>query len=112
MILVTLDSPNEIGVGKVKDVLGIVYGVCVLGKKINSDIGYGLKATMMKDNKKYSMTIEKSIELALSKLQENAERIGADAVVGIKFQTTSMSQHASEMVVYGTAVKLNSSELS
>ena len=59
------------------------------------------------ENKEYTGMMAESREQALMRMKERAEEMGADAVVGVRFQTSMILQGTAELLVYGTAVKIN-----
>lgn len=90
----------------VRNTLGVVSAVAVVGKKINSDAGHGLNALLGKDSRRNSDVIENAISIATKKLEKKAKEMGADAIIGISVVTSNMMNHAAEVIVYGTAVTL------
>lgn len=90
----------------IKEVLGIVEGDIVMSKHIGSDFAAGLRNIVGGEVKGYTDMMEKSRKEALSRMIENAKRLGADAVVGVRYGSSAIMASASEMLAYGTAVKL------
>lgn len=86
--------------------LGCVSGCCCLSKSLVQDVSSNVKNwTVGGELTRYSQMIEEAVELARSRVQENAEKMGADAVVGFRLATTAVSAGAAELIAYGTAVK-------
>lgn len=91
---------------EVMEVLGIVRGSTVRARNIGRDIFAGLKNIVGGEIEEYTKLAADSREQALQRMTEDAKRLGADAVVGVRFTTAMIMQGASEMLAYGTAVKL------
>ena len=103
-IIVT--TGNEVPGKKVVKILGIVRGNTVRARNIGRDIGAGLKNLVGGEVKTYTdMTIHSRDE-AFNRMVNDAVKLKADAVIGMKFMTSMIMQGASEMLAYGTAVKL------
>lgn len=100
MLLATVEN-----IGREYEVLGIVRGTTVNSKNIGKDIGAGFKTIIGGEIKGYTEMIEEASSEATKRMELNASKIGADAVVGIRYSTSSVMQSASEITVYGTAVK-------
>ena len=92
--------------GKNGKVLGIVRGNTIRARWLGRDIMAGLKTLIGGEIRSYTDLIEKAREEAVERMIKNAEELGADAIIGVRFTTTAIMQGASEILVYGTAVKL------
>jgi len=101
MILATLDSIPE---KKVIKTLGMVRGSCVKAKHIGKDIIAVLKNIVGGELKGYEELMNEAREAALERLVKEAEKMGANAIIGIRFATSSIMSGASEILAYGTAV--------
>ncbi len=101
MILVTTEAIPE---RKIKKTLGLVRGSCGKAKHIGRDIGALLKNIVGGELKGYEELLDEARETALERLAKEAEKLGANAVVGIRFASSSIMQGASEILAYGTAV--------
>ncbi|MBI9107258.1 MAG: YbjQ family protein [Spirochaetales bacterium] len=88
----------------VKKVLGLVRGNTIRARHMGHDIMAGFKNMVGGEIVDYTKMMAESREQAIDRLIEDAESIGANAVIGLKFTTTSMMQGAAEFLVYGTAV--------
>ena len=86
--------------------LGVVRGSTVRARNIGRDIFAGLKNIIGGEIEEYTRLAADSREEALERMAQDAELLGADAVVGVRFTTAMIMQGASEMLAYGTAVKL------
>jgi uncharacterized protein YbjQ (UPF0145 family) len=86
--------------------LGVARGSTVRARNIGRDIFAGLKNIVGGEIHEYTKLLADSRESALERMVIDAERMGADAVVNVRFTTSSISQGAAEILAYGTAVKL------
>lgn len=103
MILVNTDF---IAGKKVEETLGLVKGSTIRAKHLGKDIVAGFRHMVGGELKEYTEMIEEARQIAISRMVKEAERLGADAVINIRFSTASVTQGAAEIVAYGTAVKL------
>ncbi len=88
------------------EVLGLVRGSTVRAKWFGKDIIAGLRNIVGGEVKEYTEMLEDAREQSINRMVADAERLGADAVVNVRFVTSHITQAASELLVYGTAVKL------
>jgi uncharacterized protein YbjQ (UPF0145 family) len=103
--LITTTTENIPG-KTIKETLGIVRGNTVRARNIGRDIGAAFKNIVGGEVKTYTdMTIQ-SREEAFNRMINEAIKLKADAIIGIRFTTSVVMQGASEMLAYGTAVKL------
>lgn len=86
--------------------LGLVQGSTVRTKHIGRDIAASLKNIVGGELKGYTELLVEARADALGRMQEQAEALGADAILNVRFTTSSITQGASELLAYGTAVKL------
>ena len=101
MILVTTDTiPGK----RIIRVLGLVRGNTIRARHVGRDIMAAFKHLAGGEITDYTKMMAETREQALDRLSEDAEALGANAIVGLKFTTTSMMQGAAEFLVYGTAV--------
>ena len=104
MILTTLESiPGK----AITQHLGLVQGSTVRSKHAGRDLMAGLKNIFGGELKGYTELLHESREEAIARMTEQAQSIGANAVLSIRFSTSSITQGASELFTYGTAVKLD-----
>ena len=87
--------------------LGTVIGNTIRARHIGKDIMASLRTVVGGEVKEYMGMMAESREQALMRMKERAEEMGADAVVGVRFQTSMILQGTAELLVYGTAVKIN-----
>jgi len=101
MIVVTSDSiPGR----RVVRTLGLVKGNTIRARHVGKDLLAGLKGIVGGEISEYTKMVAESREQSLDRLIEEAESLGANAVVAIRFTTASMMQGAAELLAYGTAV--------
>jgi len=100
-----ITSGEDVPGKKIKGILGIVEGSVVQSKNVFSDIGASLKTLIGGEINTYTELISKARKIAQERMIKEAERIGADAVICMRFSTSSIMQGASEILAYGTAVK-------
>ena len=98
-------TTTELVMGKEYDVLGLVKGATIQSKNIGKDFGAGLKSIVGGELKGYTEMMEEARDIAMQRMEEEARRLGADGIVGIRFSTSSIRQGAAECMAYGTAVK-------
>lgn len=104
MILSTTDTiPNK----TVTENLGICRGSTVRARNIGRDIFAGLKNIVGGEIEEYTKLQAQSREQALQRMIQDAEKMGADAILNVRFSTSTIMQGASEILAYGTAVKLS-----
>ncbi len=90
------------------DCHGIVSGSSVRAKHVGRDIMAGFKNVFGGELKSYTELLAESRDQALARMQEEAGQLGANAIVNIRFSTSSVAAGASEIYVYGTAVTVRS----
>lgn len=86
--------------------LGLVKGSTVRAKHVGSDIVASLRNIVGGEVKEYAQLLAAAREQAMDRMIAEAQSLGADAVVGVRMQTSAIQNGASEVVFYGTAVKL------
>ena len=90
---------------KIKKILGIVRGNTVRARNIGRDIGAGFKNLVGGEIKTYTEMTVQSRDEAFNRMINEAVKLDADAVIGMRFSTSMVMQGASEMLAFGTAVK-------
>jgi uncharacterized protein YbjQ (UPF0145 family) len=103
MLFTTCD---EVAGRKVVRVLGLVRGNTIRARHVGRDIMAGLKMMVGGEITDYTKMLAESREQALDRMQEEATAMGANAVVAVRFSTSSVAQGAAELLAYGTAVVL------
>ena len=101
MIVSTTDCiPGQ----EIKKILGIARGNVVQSKHIGKDIMAGLRNIVGGEVTEYAKLLGESREQALDRMVEQAEELGANAIIGLQFQPSVIMSGAAEMLAYGTAV--------
>lgn len=90
----------------IKKILGIVKGSCVKARHIGKDIRAVGRTIVGGEMKYYSEVLMEARETATERMIEEAKQLKADAVINIRYQTSMIMASASEVLAYGTAVKL------
>ena len=107
MIITTTETvPNK----EVTEVLGVVTGNIVQSKHIGRDVMAGLKTIVGGEIRGYTEMLTESRNIAIERIIAAAEEKGADAVIGMRFTTSSVMERSAEIMVFGTAVKLKAVE--
>lgn len=101
MLIVTT---NEIANHQIIEIKGLVQGSTVQTRHVGRDIGAGLKTLVGGEIKGYSELMETARGVALDRLIREAEKLGANAVIGMRYQTSQVMNSAAEVIAYGTAV--------
>lgn len=101
MILVNTDYIT----GKELEMLGLVRGSTIQSKNIGKDIMQSFKTLVGGELKAYNEMMNEARALATKRMVEEAEQMGADAVVNIRYASAAVMQGAAEVIAYGTAVK-------
>jgi uncharacterized protein YbjQ (UPF0145 family) len=103
MIVVTTE---QIEGKKIQETLGLVRGSTIRARHMGHDVMAGLRNIVGGEVKDYTVMLAQAREEALQRMIEQAEKMGANAIVGTRFVTSMVMSGAAEMVVYGTAVKV------
>ena len=101
MILVTTPTVSN---KKISQTLGIARGSTVRGRNVGQDIFAGLKNILGGEISEYTKLQAQSREQALQRMTEDAEKMGANAIVNVRLTTSMVMQGCSEILAYGTAV--------
>jgi uncharacterized protein YbjQ (UPF0145 family) len=91
---------------EIAEILGLVKGNTVQTRHIGSHIVAGLTSIVGGEVKGYVIAITKAREEATTRMLEEAQSLGADAIVGMRYSTSQIMNGAAEVLAYGTAVKL------
>ncbi len=102
MIVVNTDfvPGHEIG-----EALGVVRGSTIRAKHIGKDIVAGLRMLVGGEVKEYTEMLTEARNESMRRMQEQAEKLGADAVINLRYVTSQVMSGAAELLAYGTAVK-------
>ena len=101
MKLVSIDTIP----GKSFEALGIVKGTIVQTKNIGRDFMAGMKTLVGGEIVGYTEMLNEARQLATKRMVDEAEELGADAIVGVRYGSSQVMQGAAEVIAYGTAVK-------
>jgi len=101
MIVVTTENVPGYRVVEVK---GIARGGVVMATHLGRDILAGLRNLVGGEVKEYTEMMAQAREIALKRMIQNAEKMGANAVIGMRFMTSNVGQRMAEVYAYGTAV--------
>jgi uncharacterized protein YbjQ (UPF0145 family) len=101
MILVNTDYIS----GKNLEMLGLVKGSTIQSKNVGRDITQSFKTLVGGELKAYNEMMNDARALATKRMVAEAEELGADAVVNIRYSSSAIMQGAAEVIAYGTAVK-------
>lgn len=104
MIIVTTETISN---KDIVETIGLVKGSTVRSKNLGKDILSGFKSMVGGELVEYNQMLEEARKVAISRMVEDAESKGADAIVGFRLMSSAVMQGAAEMVAYGTAVKLD-----
>jgi uncharacterized protein YbjQ (UPF0145 family) len=97
-------STFDIADKKIVKTLGLVKGNTIRARHVGRDIMAGLRGIVGGELHEYTKLLAESREQALDRMIEDAQKLGADAVVGVSFSTSVMTQGAAELMAFGTAV--------
>ncbi len=103
MIIATTET---ISGERIVESMGLVRGNTIRARHVGRDIMAGLKTLVGGEIDEYTKLIAESREQATDRMRDDATRLGADAVVGVRFTTSVIIGGAAELLAYGTAVKL------
>ena len=92
-------------IGQEYEVLGLVKGEIVQSKHFGKDFMAGMKTLVGGEIKGYTEMIREARQIATRRMVDEAEKLGADAIVGVKYGSSAVMQGAAEVIAYGTAVK-------
>ncbi len=103
MLLVTTETVEG---RKIEEVLGLVRGNTIRARHIGRDIMAGLRNIVGGEIKEYTRMLSQARDQAVERMVREAEKLGANAVVGVRFTTSQTMSGAAEILAYGTAVRL------
>jgi len=90
----------------ISQTLGVVSGQSIRARHVGKDILASFRNLVGGEITEYSKLMAESREQAMDRMKAHATELGADAIVGVRFTTSMLQQGASEIFIYGTAVKL------
>jgi uncharacterized protein YbjQ (UPF0145 family) len=101
-----LSTTQQVPGREVTEILGVVRGNTIRARHIGRDIVAGLRNLVGGEIAEYTKLMGESREQALDRMVEQAEALGADAVICTRFTTSMVMSQAAEILAYGTAVRL------
>lgn len=101
MIATTENIPGR----DVKEVLGVVFGSCVQMKHLGKDLRAMGRNIVGGESKPYTELMEEARRTAMERMIKDAEKLGADAIIGMRYSTAQTMAGAAEIIAFGTAVK-------
>ncbi|MBE6559904.1 MAG: YbjQ family protein [Ruminococcaceae bacterium] len=93
--------------GKELEVLGMVKGSTIQSKHLGNDIAQSFKTLVGGELKTYTDMMNDARALATKRMTEEAEALGADAIINVRYASAAVMQGAAEVMAYGTAVKFH-----
>ncbi len=104
MIIVTTETISGY---TIIETLGTVIGNTIRARHIGKDISAVLRSVVGGEIKEYTGMLAESREQSIQRMVDRAKELGANGIVGVRFQTSMILQSTAELLVYGTAVKLS-----
>jgi uncharacterized protein YbjQ (UPF0145 family) len=101
-----ISTTETIGGYEVTETLGTAFGVVVRARGIGSDIMAQLKGLVGGEIRQYTQMIEDARRQAMDRMVQNGSAMGADAIIMMRFDSGDIGSNMSEIVAYGTAVKI------
>ncbi len=101
-----LSNTEEVPGRQITEFCGVVTGSTVRAKHLGKDILAGLKNLVGGELKGYTELLQEARQEATDRMVDEAKRLGANAIVNVRYQTSSISQGAAELFAYGTAVRI------
>lgn len=103
MITVTTDFvPGR----EIVEAIGVVRGSTIRAKHVGKDVMAGLRMLVGGEVKEYTEMLTEARNESMRRMEAQAEQLGADAVINLRYMTSQVMSGAAEMLAYGTAVKL------
>ena len=102
MKLLTIDNVP----GKNIEALGLVRGTTVQTKNVGRDFMAGMKTLVGGELKGYTEMLVEARQIATKRMVDEAESMGADAIIGVMYGSSAIMQGAAEVIAYGTAVRI------
>jgi len=101
-----ISTTSEVFGKKIVEHIGFCKGSTVRAKHIGRDFAAGLKTLVGGEIKGYTEMMTEARQIAIGRMVEDAENMGANAIVGFRLQTSAVMSGASEIIAYGTAVRI------
>jgi len=103
---VLIATTDRIPGHEVIEVLGLVQGNTIRARHLGRDIMAGLRNVVGGEIRDYTQMLTEARQLAIQRMVKEAERLGADAILGVRLATAQTMAGAAEVLAYGTAVRL------
>jgi len=104
MILSTMETIEG---RRIEETFGLVRGNTIRARHVGRDIMAGLRTIVGGEIKDYTRMLDQARDQAIQRMVTQAESLGANAILGVRFTTSQTMQAAAEILAYGTAVRLN-----
>ena len=101
-----MSTQDELADYQIKSTLGLVRGNTIRARHVGKDILAGLRTIVGGEITEYTKMLAEAREQAIDRMVAEAEKLGADAIVCMRFTTSPVLQGAAELLAYGTAVKI------
>jgi uncharacterized protein YbjQ (UPF0145 family) len=101
-----ITTGNDVAMGEIVQYLGVVRGIVVRATGIGAGFIGGLKALGGGNIEEFTRICEAARQEAFSRMTQHARELGADAIIGMRYDATEFSDTITEVLAYGTAVKL------
>jgi uncharacterized protein YbjQ (UPF0145 family) len=98
---------NEIAGKSIKSYLGVVRGIVVRSPTIGQGVMGGLKQIVGGNNETYAKICDTARQEAFDRMVQHAKALGAHGIIGMRYDATEFSEAVTEVLAYGTAVKLD-----
>ena len=102
-----LSNTEQVPGRTIREFFGVVTGSTVRAKHIGRDIMAGLKNIVGGELKGYTELLQEARQEAIDRMIQQAQSVGANAIVNVRFSTSNITQGAAELFAYGTAVKVD-----
>ena len=102
-----ITTGNDVAMGEIVQYLGVVRGILVRATSIGAGLIGGLKALSGGNIEEFTRICEAARQEAFSRMTQHARELGADAIIGMRYDATEFSDTITEVLAYGTAVKLS-----
>jgi uncharacterized protein YbjQ (UPF0145 family) len=101
-----MTTAPELSKYEITETLGVIYGLVVRSMGLTAGIGAAFKSLRRGEISQYTALLEDSRRHAIDRMVDNAQLLGADAIVAVRFDSSEIGQQFTEIVAYGTAVKI------
>ena len=101
-----ISTSNQVEGGNITKTIGLVKGSTIRARHVGRDLMAGLRGIVGGEITEYTKMMAQAREEAIQRMVEDAEKQGANAIVGMRFATSMVMQNAAEVLAYGTGVIL------